>query len=165
MTRTLAAALALVGLVAVVQSFRLAAEQREHAETREAHAVQLSLLGDMARQAEADQRAEEQRRAAAAEEVIREAAEREAQARADAAAAGAVADRLRRQIAALTARGGAPSGGTATAPAGPPAGDPIGVLADVLERADRRAGILAEYADTARSAGLACERAYDSLRP
>ncbi|MCT9015390.1 DUF2514 family protein, partial [Cupriavidus gilardii] len=30
-------------------------------------------------------------------------------------------------------------------------------------RADRRAGILAEYADAARIAGQACERAYDAL--
>ncbi|MGE8453556.1 MAG: DUF2514 family protein [Pseudomonadales bacterium] len=29
--------------------------------------------------------------------------------------------------------------------------------------ADRRAGILAEYADAARIAGQACERSYDAL--
>lgn len=165
MTRTLIATGLVLFTLLGVQTIRLAAEQRQHAETRESHAVQMQVLGDMARQAEADRRAEEQRRAAAAEEVIREAAEREAQARADAVAAGAVADRLRRQIAALTARGGSAGRDPAAASAGPPAGDPIGVLADVLERADRRAGILAEYADSARSAGLACERAYDSLRP
>lgn len=52
-----------------------------------------------------------------------------------------------------------------TAPGGEAAGDPIGVLADVLSRADERAGILADYADRARIAGLACERSYDSLKP
>lgn len=45
-----------------------------------------------------------------------------------------------------------------------PAGDPIGVLADVLVRADDRAAILAAYADSARVAGLACERSYDALK-
>jgi hypothetical protein len=49
--------------------------------------------------------------------------------------------------------------------AGEAASDPIGVLADVLGRADDRAGKLAEYADAARTAGQACERAYDSLTP
>lgn len=53
---------------------------------------------------------------------------------------------------------------SASAPGGAPAGDPIGVLADVLDRADARAEVLAEYADRARVAGAACERAYDSLR-
>jgi len=44
------------------------------------------------------------------------------------------------------------------------AGDAIMVLADVLGRADRRAGDLASYADTTRAAGLKCERDYDSLK-
>lgn len=37
------------------------------------------------------------------------------------------------------------------------------MLADVLRRADARAGELAAYADAAATAGAACERAYDSL--
>lgn len=45
----------------------------------------------------------------------------------------------------------------------PAAGDAIGVLADVLGRADRRAGLLAAYADAAHVAGLKCERDYDAL--
>jgi hypothetical protein len=45
----------------------------------------------------------------------------------------------------------------------PAAADTIGVLADVLARADRRAGELASYADAARAAGLKCERDYDAL--
>ncbi|MCY1167138.1 hypothetical protein D9M73_70950 [compost metagenome] len=43
------------------------------------------------------------------------------------------------------------------------AGDAILVLTDVLGRADKRAGDLAGYADTARAAGLKCERDYDAL--
>lgn len=37
------------------------------------------------------------------------------------------------------------------------------VLSDLLGRSDERAGILAQHADASRSAGLACEQAYDSL--
>lgn len=37
------------------------------------------------------------------------------------------------------------------------------VLADLLGRAEERAGILAEYADGAWIAGTACERSYDAL--
>ncbi|WP_081050182.1 DUF2514 family protein [Cupriavidus necator] len=40
------------------------------------------------------------------------------------------------------------------------AGDPIDVLSDVLGRTDARAGELAKYADSARTAAQACERAY-----
>ncbi len=43
------------------------------------------------------------------------------------------------------------------------AGDPILLLADVLGRADQRAGDLAQYADAARVAGQKCERDYDAL--
>lgn len=44
------------------------------------------------------------------------------------------------------------------------AGDPIGVLADVLGRADARAGELADLADRRYIAGRACERLYDEAR-
>jgi hypothetical protein len=37
------------------------------------------------------------------------------------------------------------------------------VLADLLSRADERAGELAAAYDRARAAGLACEQAYDAL--
>ncbi|RTY70675.1 DUF2514 family protein, partial [Pseudomonas veronii] len=37
------------------------------------------------------------------------------------------------------------------------------VLADVLKRADQRAGDLAGFADQSHSRGVTCERAYDGL--
>ncbi|WP_376740637.1 DUF2514 family protein [Pseudomonas veronii] len=37
------------------------------------------------------------------------------------------------------------------------------VLADVLKRADQRAGDMAGYADQSRIRGVTCEQAYDSL--
>lgn len=157
----LAAALGLAGL----QTLRLAGEQRDHAETREKHATDLQALSDASRQAEADARAEEQRRTAEVQKAADEAREREAQALADAAAANATGQRLRDRLAALAARGGQAASDPGPATGGPPAGDPIGVLAGVLARADERAGILAQYADAARTAGLACERAYDALTP
>ncbi|WP_441623340.1 MULTISPECIES: DUF2514 family protein [unclassified Cupriavidus] len=70
--------------------------------------------------------------------------------------------RLRQRVAGLLAAGRAAGNPAASGP-GPAAGDPLGVLADVLSRADQRAGALAGYADAARFAGQACERGYDAL--
>ncbi|MFC4431400.1 DUF2514 family protein [Cupriavidus respiraculi] len=107
-------------------------------------------------------RLEEQRRTAAQMEIANAATEELEGARRDASDAGAAAERLRSRVAELVAasRAGQDSG---SAGAGPTTDDPIGMLADVLERADRRAGLLAQYADAARIAGQACERSYDSL--
>ncbi|WP_454765527.1 DUF2514 family protein [Cupriavidus campinensis] len=109
-----------------------------------------------------DARIEEQRRAAAQSEIANAATKELAGARADAAAANNAAGRLRQRVAELVAAGRA-AGNPAPTSAGQAAGDPLDVLADVLGRADQRAGILAEYADAARVAGQACERAYDAL--
>jgi len=101
------------------------------------------------------------RRLAAQQEVTHAADLALAQARADADGAALAADRLRG--AARRAAGRA----CAAAPAGPgaPASAPAVVLADVLIRADGRAGELAAAVDAARIAGTACERAYEALRP
>lgn len=155
----LLAALAFAGW----QSWRLANEQRAHSETNLAHARKLIAMADAAITGEQNARTEEQRRVAALQEIANDTAQALAQVRKDAAAADAVAQRLRRQLATFAARGREGGGDPAPGPGSPAAGDPIGVLADVLGRADRRAGILAEYADAARTAGRACERAYDSL--
>lgn len=82
------------------------------------------------------------------------------QAGADLAAADTAAGGLRDRVAALlaSARRAAPATSDSAA-----AGDPLGVLADVLDRADKRAGVLADYADRARIAGLACEASYQAL--
>lgn len=82
-----------------------------------------------------------------------------AAAAADRDRAAAVAGQLRNRLAALAAqRANPPAVGQR-----PATDDPIGVLADVLGRADNRAGILASYADAARIAGQQCERDYDAL--
>lgn len=78
--------------------------------------------------------------------------------RIDRAAADAAGRDLRvRLAAAVAAARAAPPGG------GEAADDPIGVLADVFQRADDRAAVLADFADRSRLAGLACERAYEAL--
>ncbi|MBU9549947.1 DUF2514 domain-containing protein [Burkholderia multivorans] len=104
-------------------------------------------------------RAEEQRRTAAQQENANHAAKERDQARADAAAAASAADGLRKQVATLIERARHPAATTGSAAAG----DALDLLADVLGRADERAGELAEYADRARIAGQQCEADYDSL--
>jgi hypothetical protein len=88
------------------------------------------------------------------------------QATADAAAARASADGMRRAADEL-ARGLAASearGHSYTAAASKAATRAAAVLADVLKRADQRAGELAEVADQARARGVTCEQSYDGLR-
>lgn len=126
----------------------------EIAEIRRAAAVDQVKATDRAR-------AEEQRRIAVQTEIANAAKQEADRARADARAADAVASQLRQRVAELVAA--SRSGNPAAASGSEAAHDSIGMLADVLTRADRRAGILAEYADAARVAGEACERSYDAL--
>lgn len=72
--------------------------------------------------------------------------------------------RVRDAAATAASRARAQCADPAAANLGTPAGDPIGVLADVLGRADARAGELADLADRRYIAGRACEREYDAAR-
>lgn len=112
--------------------------------------------------ADAQQKAreEEQRRQKEVDNVRADAQKQIDQAHADAADAGATAGQLRTQLARLRAA----SGHTCTAGGSPATVDAIGVLIDVLEGVESTGREIAEYADRARIAGQACERAYDSLR-
>ncbi|KWD62375.1 MULTISPECIES: DUF2514 family protein [Burkholderia] len=80
-------------------------------------------------------------------------------ARADAVAAATAADGLRKQLAAYVDR----ARHTTSATGGPAAGDALDLLADMLGRADARAGELAAIADERGIAGEQCERDYDAL--
>lgn len=55
------------------------------------------------------------------------------------------------------------SGNSCTSAASQAAANAARVLADVLKRADERAGILAAQADQSRARGLTCEAAYQGL--
>ncbi|TNI81199.1 endopeptidase [Aeromonas veronii] len=109
-------------------------------------------------------REEELRRQASIDKVRDDAEKQIARAESDALAASDAADGVLEQAKRLAARAGnCPSNPSATKP-GAPAEEPGVVLADVLGRADARAGELAAAYDRSRAAGLACERAYDALR-
>jgi len=115
--------------------------------------------------AEQEAREEEQRRQAEIDEVRDHAQEQLAQAQADAAAAGIESGRLREQARRLAARASQCASNPGTAQRGSATEQPAMVLADLLSRADERAGELAAAYDSARASGLACERAYDALLP
>ena len=129
-------------------------------------------LGEQIAQMEADQslalaaaqqqaRAEEQRRQTALEIIRNDAQQSIEVAEADAAAAAATADSLQQQVDRLARR---PARCPAVAD-GSEAADPAGLLlADLLRRINERAGQLADYADRARIAGIACEKSYGVLR-
>jgi hypothetical protein len=88
-----------------------------------------------------------------------------AQARADAGRNDAAAGQLRAQLADTARQWRDALDHPATGRECEAAGDAISVLADVLGRADRRAGVLAAYADAAHAAGLKCEADYQALTP
>ena len=79
-------------------------------------------------------------------------------ARASAYSLRGAADSLASRIAASQA-----GGNSCTAAASAAATRAVMVLADVLKRADQRAGDLAGYADQSHGRGVTCEQAYDSL--
>lgn len=111
--------------------------------------------------AQAQARAEEQRRQLAIEGIRRDAKDKIELAAADAASADAHARGLQ-QLADKLARRPASCPGAAT---GSETADPARLLlAELFRRADEIAGDLAAYADGARIAGEACERAADAIR-
>lgn len=149
----------------IIQTYRLASEKAGHAATRAGHAEQLAGLERAAREAEQNARAEEQRRAAALQGAIREAETNLARARADAAAAASAGERMRQRVATLTSSCRAGAGHPASSGAGPATSAPGDLLADVFDRVDQAVRDIAEHADAARAAGIACQTGYDALTP
>ncbi|HEY4664443.1 MAG TPA: DUF2514 family protein, partial [Comamonas sp.] len=116
-------------------------------------------------QRQAEERAKEQQRQIAINEIASNAQANIEQAQRDAATAARTADSLRAAIDQAAGRlaDSEASHNACTADASKARADAARVLADVLKRADERAGKLAAYADRARVAGLACEAAYDAV--
>lgn len=108
-------------------------------------------------------REEEQRRQSSIDKVRDDAEKQIALAERDALAASDAAAGVLEQAKRLAARAGKCSSNPTATQSGAPAAEPSVVLADVLGRADARAGELAAAYDRSRAAGLACERAYDAL--
>lgn len=95
-------------------------------------------------------------------EKIQDAAEKQiALARSDAAAADATADSLHKQASAYARKLSQCSASIGSSQTG---GRSAIVLADLFERADKRAGELATALDRSRIAGTACQVAYDEMR-
>ena len=113
--------------------------------------------------AELAARAAEQRRQADIERVRQDAEKQIASAERDAVAADAVAVGLREQAGRLAKRASQCASDSGSAQSGDAAGQSAVVLADLLGRADARAGELAKAYDRSRAAGLACQRAYLTL--
>ena len=114
---------------------------------------------------EASERTKEQSRQQAINKVVQN-----GQALIDTAAAAVTAanresDRLRSAADGVASRIAASKAGgnSCTAAASAAATRAVMVLADVLKRADQRAGDLAGFADQSHGRGVTCEQAYDSL--
>lgn len=104
---------------------------------------------------------EEQRRNAELQNIQADAQQRIDAARNDAVNAAAKSGRLQQQIANIRKQ---LVGYSTTESIGNPAADTGVLLADVLTKSIERNRQLADYADRAREAGLACEAQYNSLR-
>ena len=114
----------------------------------------------IAEQKAADEQ-EEQRRNAELQKIQADAQQRIDAARNDAANAAAKSGRLQQQLANIRKQ---LVGYSATESIGNPAADTGVLLGDVLSKSVERNRQLADYADRAREAGLACEAQYNSLR-
>lgn len=117
----------------------------------------------VAAKAEVAARAEEQRRTAAMTEIANETQRMAARDRAAAASVDAASGGLRDAVAGAITGGGLRPRDSATAAFGPASAASSVLFSDVLGPAEERLRALAAEADTARTAGEACERAYDSL--
>lgn len=114
---------------------------------------------------ESRERAKEQHRQLAINQVTKDAEAQFTAAHADAVNAQSAADRLQRQLADIQAKYRRSETGRLSALADASAGkaETARVLAELLSESDKAAGIYAAEADRAYIAGQACERAYDEV--
>ena len=154
-------AILLVALLAI-QTYRLAHEQANHADTRTAWANDRASWEKQSRQDSERARATEQHWIKQLAEIDANGQKDLAQAKADAVAAVDAGSKLRARIAALTAnlKAGAD---TATADQRKAANTAADMLARVQLRLDQAADGIAGFADQSHLAGIACERSYEAV--
>lgn len=128
---------------------------------RAEHAKQMEAIAQATQQAERAARDEEQRRAAAVMAAAEEQRQRAQRLAARSADLERAAGQLREHVARLVA--GEAGDDPSAAPGSSPTSGAGLVLADLYRSVDREAVELAQALDHARSRGLACEQAYDSL--
>lgn len=147
------------------QSMRLADEKTDHANTKTANSEIMRAAAKATAQESERARTEEARREAAKEREIAHAQEQRRDAVAAAGRADRAADGMRSQLAAFVsgARARAATANPAAAQRGEAADAAVDLLAELYRGTDQRAGELAQALDVSRSAGLTCERLYDSL--
>lgn len=152
-----------LGLWTVVEELRLANLRGELAAEQAAFSDYRLEVVERESRATAAAREEERRRQVAIDEVEEDGQRKLAAARVDANDARAARDRLQHEVERL--RSGRAATCNTVAAQQRQAGDrAFDLLADLFERADLRAGELAEALDRSRVAGKACEAAYESVR-
>lgn len=153
-----------LGFALLMQTMRLAEAQLETAHTEATLQAERATAARLALKASERYRTLEGKHR---EEIVQnDTAAQTALAAADAGRARAVdaRNRLQRDLADYLTQHRAAAHSRAAAGQCAPDTAPTDLLADLQRRADDRAGELAHVADTARTRGLACERAYDSAR-
>lgn len=143
---------------------RLQAERLAHQTTKAQHAQLVAAAEQLRAQTEANRRKAEQELRHAQDAHAQEVAALHLRLDRARAAGRVASERLRSAAQAAAERARAQCAAATPADLRAATGDPIGVLADVLGRADERAGILAELADRRYLAGRACELEYDAAR-
>lgn len=149
---------------AAVSGYRLQAARLAHQVTRADHATAMAAAHAAQAAEESRRRQTEQELTDAQEAHARELAAVHLNRDRDRAAGAAVAQRVRNTARAAAELAGSVCADPAAARLRASAADAARMLAELRERADDRAGILARAADDAHLAGLACQRRYDEAR-
>jgi hypothetical protein len=143
---------------------KLQAERLAHQTTKAQHAELVAAAEQLRAQTETARRKAEQELRHAQEAHAQEVATLHLDLDRARARAAVESGRLRDAAATAVERARAQCADSTSAAVRETASDAIGVLADVLGRADERAGLLADLADRRYLAGRACEREYETLR-
>lgn len=147
-----------------VSGYQLRTERQAHQASKEDYAKQVAAAERAAREQSEKNRATEQELNRAQEAHAQEVAALHLSRDRDRAAAGTVVVRVRDAARATATLAGQACADSSTAQLREAAGAAARMLADLRERADERAGILAAFSTDAYLAGRACEREYDRAR-